>query len=735
MGNNVHNVVEALEKNDESYANYRNVYANLIDDVDEVLNDISKINLQHIDVKKINDEVQSELQHLRSDFIKKLKKLDQNAVWDKFTISFFGETNAGKSTIIEALRISMLEDQKLKNAELKKSLDCDIAELIKRSEKIKTSILDSRTKQIKILTSQLVKLRERAKGLENTFFADGLALIRSWFGLLPISFYKKRISLLEGEIYDLKTLDPEQDDEVVELMAKANEFITKRKELYDGKIIGTGRQDFTQSCIEYQFNQDPEPFTLIDMPGIEGNEGKYETMIMDAVSKAHCVFYVCSAGKLPESGTIAKIRKYLNEQTEVYFLLNERKNTYRYEDVFTFEAMHPSAEKFRTDISTQMEEELGEFFKGCYSLQGLMAFCSKAEIFEEERNYKFQKKLLDQFGTFENLYSISQLEKVETIIRSQLEEMQSKIINANFQKAVCAANDFKNKIQEIRNTKYSDNFVRNIEKEIKVAKDKNENSYGELKHGLSQVINKLSKSSLGDLREKLYDLVNKDGESLYRLNLSDRTKARLIKDKEKRMKFVTNCYGNYVLEKLSKNYADSTEIICNSFTREVKENINKMKSNIKQITFAELLSDLDRTAIENIDVIINFDWRKFQDRAMSIGSMALSGIPFGPWGVAIGAAVGLLFVGIRWWFMERESSKSKAKKHIDEKLAVLKAEMNSKLEASNKNIIDDCRKNIIDEVRIMLDCNIRGIKAIQGILETKTNQLEILIEEVKTYKK
>ena len=119
------------------------------------------------------------------------------------------------------------------------------------------------------------------------------------------------------------------------------------------------------------YKRQEKPFTLIDVPGIEGNENEYETIIMDAVSKAHCVFYVCSAGKLPESATITKIKKYLKEQTEVYFLLNEKKNTYSYEDIHTFEAMHPTAEKFKTDISNQMHYELGEFYKGCYSLQGL----------------------------------------------------------------------------------------------------------------------------------------------------------------------------------------------------------------------------------------------------------------------------------------------------------------------------------------------------------------------------
>ncbi|MDT0688753.1 dynamin family protein [Salegentibacter sp. F188] len=741
MGYGENNIIETLKDKRKNNSSYRNVYSSLIDNVDEVLNDISNVEIQHIDVKKVNDEVHSDLQYLRNEFVQKLIKLDENAVWDKFTIAFFGETNAGKSTIIEALRISMLEDKKIENNELKKSIDSKILELKQESEEIKSSIRELKLNQAKEKTSQLEQIKEKAKRLQNTFWANGLDVFRSWFGLPPVLFFEQKIKLLENEIYKLDSEDPEQDSRVANIVSKASELKKEREQFFDGEIIGTGVQDFTQFCIEYQFNQEEEPFTLIDVPGIEGNEGKYEKMIMEAVSKAHCVFYVCSAGKLPESGTIAKIKKYLKEQTEVYFLLNERKNTYTYDDVVTFEAMHPGAEDFRKNISNQMQNELGDFYKGCYSLQGLMAFCSKGEIPQKERNFKFQKKLLDKFETPEKLYSISQLEKVETLIRFQLTEMERKIINANIQKAVCAANDFQEKIQEIRNSRYSDEFVQNIDKEITVAKDKNDNSQRELKNELTRILNKLSKSAVENLREKLYDLIDKKGESLYRLNTSDRSKARLIKNQEKRIKFIAGCYGNYVLEELSKEYTDSTQKTCDSFTREVKENVEKMQSNIKKIASVRITGFENRT-VGDFNTSFNFQWSKFGGIVISVAGMAMSGAALGSAipgignliGAAVGAILGALFNVVRF-FLDKETPESKAKKQVDEKLRNLQAEIKSRLDASNKNIIDDCQKNIINEVRTMLDYNLKGIKAIQSVLEAKTDQLEILIKEVKTQKK
>lgn len=730
-----------LKSNDSDYLN---IYSDLIENVDEVLNDISKIEIQHIEVKAKNEEVQSKLKEIRNGFVQNVEKLEKNAVWDRFTVAFFGETNAGKSTIIESLRISMQEDEKLKSTALKKSLDLSISELNIKSEEFITSIIESKQRQTKDLTSQLETIKERAKILDSTFWANWFNVFRSWFGLLPIIFFRKRIKLLEDEIFEVDSIVPEQDKTVLEFFEEVDQLKKDREGFFDGKIIGTGVQDFTQSCIEYYFNQEEKPFTLIDVPGIEGNEGKYETMILDSVSKAHCVFYVCSAGKLPESGTIAKIKKYLKEQTEVYFLLNERKNTYTYEEVYTFEAMHPSTEEFKTNISNQMQNELGKFYKGCYSLQGLMAFCSIAEIHEEERNYKFQKKLLDKFETYENLYSISQLEKVENLIRSQLNGMERKIINANVQKAICATIDFKNNIQEIRDTEYSNDFVQNIEKEIKVVKEKNDNEFRQLENELNQSSYRLSNSAVEDLQKKIHDLVdNKENNS--QLNISDAKSllSPFYSDKEKKIKFIAKSYSKYVYDELSQKYIDSTHKTVDTFANDVKGNINKMQSNIKQITLAKFSTDFDNNPVTGgFDTLFSFDWvKKIGSWSSTIGGMAITGAFLGSEfpvigniiGAVIGAVVGLLFVAIRW-LIDKESPESKAKKQIDEKLPSMKTEIKTKLDDSNKSVIDDCKENVINKIRIILDGNINGIKTIQTILDTKTSQLEKLIEEVKNNK-
>lgn len=52
------------------------------------------------------------LQQMQAGFDHELGLLEEHAEWEKFTIAFFGETNAGKSTIIESLRILFNEQSR-----------------------------------------------------------------------------------------------------------------------------------------------------------------------------------------------------------------------------------------------------------------------------------------------------------------------------------------------------------------------------------------------------------------------------------------------------------------------------------------------------------------------------------------------------------------------------------------------------------------------------------------------
>ncbi|WP_182057633.1 hypothetical protein [Pantoea sp. ME81] len=88
-----------------SVEDFNRLYADVGRNIEQTLADISELHVENEDGKKQLNVMRAQLQILQDNFNQKLDYLQRHAEWDKFTLAFFGETNAGKSTIIESLRI------------------------------------------------------------------------------------------------------------------------------------------------------------------------------------------------------------------------------------------------------------------------------------------------------------------------------------------------------------------------------------------------------------------------------------------------------------------------------------------------------------------------------------------------------------------------------------------------------------------------------------------------------
>jgi len=84
---------------------FNRLYADVGRNIEQTLADIAGLHVENEDAKKQLNAMTAQLQILQNTFNQKLSFLQEHAEWDKFTLAFFGETNAGKSTIIESLRI------------------------------------------------------------------------------------------------------------------------------------------------------------------------------------------------------------------------------------------------------------------------------------------------------------------------------------------------------------------------------------------------------------------------------------------------------------------------------------------------------------------------------------------------------------------------------------------------------------------------------------------------------
>ncbi|GAA8881846.1 hypothetical protein VN0909_06100 [Helicobacter pylori] len=88
---------------EKSIKDLQNIFKNT-DDKDEKL-------------KRFNQEALEVFQKLESKSLKELESLKNNEEWENFTIAFYGETGAGKSTLIECLRLFFKEPGKMDQQE------------------------------------------------------------------------------------------------------------------------------------------------------------------------------------------------------------------------------------------------------------------------------------------------------------------------------------------------------------------------------------------------------------------------------------------------------------------------------------------------------------------------------------------------------------------------------------------------------------------------------------------
>lgn len=99
---------------------FSKLYARVASDIATALEDVSRLDVSNDKGNAHLASVKEKLGQMKSRFDSEITYLEKHAEWDNFTIAFFGETNAGKSTIIESLRI--LFEEKKRQTLIKRNL-------------------------------------------------------------------------------------------------------------------------------------------------------------------------------------------------------------------------------------------------------------------------------------------------------------------------------------------------------------------------------------------------------------------------------------------------------------------------------------------------------------------------------------------------------------------------------------------------------------------------------------
>ncbi len=103
-------------------AKMKNIYLDVKASIEKLQNIFRNTNNENERLKKSNQEALEVFQKLEFESLKELESLKNNEEWENFTIAFYGETGAGKSTLIECLRLFFKERSKMDQQERFKRL-------------------------------------------------------------------------------------------------------------------------------------------------------------------------------------------------------------------------------------------------------------------------------------------------------------------------------------------------------------------------------------------------------------------------------------------------------------------------------------------------------------------------------------------------------------------------------------------------------------------------------------
>lgn len=425
-----------------------------------------------------------------------------------------------------------------------------------------------------------------------------------------------------------------------------------KKKGEDGLIVGDGRNDYTQDYNEYKMYINNHQFTLIDVPGIEGNEtSEFKEDIQRALHQAHCIFYVQGNNKQPDTATAEKIKNYLSDWVSVYSIYNVRGGVFNYdEEEERVKLYTEEVKKTETLIDKTFKEILGNrVYKGNITIQALLALCAKASFSEKRQDLvTTQQELMECFGSNDSLFNFSEMTKLISLVEEKANDFQKEIIESNKQKLTSLAKQSYNNINYI--------IESNKEKEI------------ELQEGL-----KAFKQDVSDIFSRTKTQIEADINAKYRALKS---------------KILMEIYG--IIDSDSKEKEQAIEIIIRDRSRSTEQEIKNCIStnlNVLNKKLEQKRKDLEGLRVSFVMmnhitcIDSNIDVKdSLKEMDLSFGDVGgffaallgggLAGSPFCGWiGASIGAAVsGISYLLRKWIFGDggKSKAKEKARKEIED---------------------------------------------------------------------
>lgn len=719
------------------------IYEKIASQIEVVIDKLSQQNAKDKIDKDVSFAIDN-LYKLNEIIQKELNELKKISEWKKFTIAFYGETNAGKSTLIEALRLFLKEKSKVESQNKFKKLAqksgvteedfCKVRQIIIKKEKEIKDVQENLNKldqkyaesimQAEVEVRHLTELLEKVKKNQNISLfipvKEKEELVTARQLLSEIEAEKQKES--EDFKSRLKALLQEKKDAEAEntRLIKDTESL---KEFADGQIIGDGRSDFTRNNTSFDFKYNNHEFALIDVPGIEGDESVVRTAIEEAVKKAHAIFYVTRTARPPQThdgekgdkkGTLEKMKEHLGAQTEVWTIYNHAVNNPR-------SLKQPLIGQDEKDglqaLDEKLKQELAE--KYCQSLivSARPAYLGLTEcVIPGSKEANEQRKFLDRFGTRDKILELSGLPNfVEKLSSEIIVDYRNKIKRSNLNKACQTLDssiyDLKALSQKFKeDRKKVRDEVLNSQTRIKVLME-------QFTATLDSLRGKILQAFQSEVRASLYNKIDKDiSNEVFKHNLKNKMGLQA--------------------QKLENKLRNSIELEANKFGEELSSIVKRAGLHLNNIINKR--SNLFNLKKFNLDIKI--------DNGLNIIGLVSSGVsvvtgivllatsPVG-WTVTfvggVLAVVGTL-IGVTKsviGFFSSDYKKSQQRKETDNAIRKAANQIGNEMEKI-LNSIKNAMNEEVEKVLMELKAPLKQYKSVIEVLEKAETELEAIFQTI-----
>jgi energy-coupling factor transporter ATP-binding protein EcfA2 len=699
---------------------------------DSVLGEIEEL-IKKLEIESNHDRIDDAMKQVRDlvapihlDLKERIYALQRHVRWDKFTIAFYGETNAGKSTIIETLRIILQERTKVEDRKAFRAKEAEfgiseaaMAELAQDIEKSRTVIneLHFQTAKLnaqfgteqKVIEQEMNRMQHAIRDLKRT-----ASLLRRLLWLFRKPKEKIEYAHLQQQLRDRDNgfsaerarLNTQIDSAQATLQslearqAKAHALIDSLLPLTDGQIIGTGRSDYTLETHGYEFETDVQRFELLDVPGIEGKEDRVIHSILEALNSAHAVFYVTGKPTPPQTGedrqgVLEKIRAHLGDQTEVWTIFNKRiTNPIQLEKR---DLVSPGESASLAVLDEKMREHLGENYQGHIALSAQPAFLAVADCLVAGTDVaNSRKKFLSKLTQTDVLMRSGFQAFIDWLRSSIVTDSVARIRAANVHKVRCAVQKSAGKITQIQN-EFVAPLAATVREDWDRVYEQLDFAVKTLGSALQSHANAAISTFEADVRFDIYEQIDND------INNDDMKRA------------------------LSRAIKTGQETLESNLQEKMKNELERFQDNVKVTLegFQRRVDDLQNTylpmgtsGLPAFDLHVKVDdGIKYKSLVASLGGgLLMLWNPSGWVVLALGGVTLILSLAKAFaGWLDKDYKKSQQRKAADENIGRALESMRKAMKPSHEQIMDIV-KTRIDEIKTEFEISVKQIANINSAL-------------------